>query len=103
MLQEKNMSQTDLAKRLNKHHSVITQWLSGTQNFTIDTLSDIETALGIHLFQIIEPQPIVIACHFVIKQEVSTVRAYHLSDSEPISSNNFSLSNTKTPKERAYA
>jgi transcriptional regulator with XRE-family HTH domain len=103
VMQEKNISQTDLAKRLKKHHSVITQWLSGTQNFTLDTLSDIENVLGINLIQTFEPQPIVIECHFVIRQEVSAVSPNHLSDSEPFSRNNFSLSNTKTPKERAFA
>ena len=102
-MQEKNVSQTELAKRLKKHHSVITQWLSGTQNFTIDTLSDIETALGISLFQTIEPQPIVIKCHFIVKQNVSAISPNHLSDSEPISRNNFSLSNKKASKQRAYA
>jgi transcriptional regulator with XRE-family HTH domain len=102
-MQEKNISQKELAKRLDKHHSVVTLWLSGTQNFTIDTLSDIETALGINLFQTIEPQPIVIEFHFVVEQKISPVGAYHLSDSEPISRNSFSLSNTKTPKERARA
>jgi len=32
-----------------KHPSVITKWLSGTHNFTIDTLVDLEIALNISL------------------------------------------------------
>ena len=55
-MQQKGISQIQLAQKLNKHHSVITKWLSGTQNFTIDTLSDIEYALGINLFLLSEPQ-----------------------------------------------
>ena len=58
-LQEKNISQTQLAQMLGKHHSVVTKWLSGKHNFTIDTLSDIETALGVNLIQVTEIQPIV--------------------------------------------
>ena len=59
-LHEKNITQTQLAQMLGKHHSVITKWLSGTHNFTIDTLSDIENALGINLIQLIDNQPIIV-------------------------------------------
>jgi ribosome-binding protein aMBF1 (putative translation factor) len=38
-----------LAEALEQNPSVITKWLSGTHNFTSDTLSDIEEVLGISL------------------------------------------------------
>lgn len=38
-----------LADALNQKPSVITKWLSGTHNFTSDTLSDIGDVLGIEL------------------------------------------------------
>ena len=57
-MKEKGISQIVLAKKLGKHHSVITKWLSGTQNFTIDTLSDIESVLDIKLFQLVDIQSI---------------------------------------------
>ena len=53
-MKEKGISQILLAQKLGKHHSVITKWLSGTHNFTIDTLSDIEYILDIDLFQLEE-------------------------------------------------
>lgn len=45
----KGWRNTQLAKALKQKPSVITKWLSGTHNFTADTLSDIEDELGIKL------------------------------------------------------
>lgn len=42
-------SKSEFATRMNQQPSVVTRWLSGTQNFTLDTLSDIEEMLGIQL------------------------------------------------------
>jgi ribosome-binding protein aMBF1 (putative translation factor) len=39
----------DLADKLGKYSSVISRWLKGNHNFTVDTLSDIEEILGIKL------------------------------------------------------
>ena len=44
-----NWSKLDLAKAFNKHPSIITKWLNGTYNFTIDTLVEIEEVLNIKL------------------------------------------------------
>lgn len=43
-----------LAAALNQLPSVISKWLSGTHNFTSDTLSDIEEVLGISLLAVDE-------------------------------------------------
>jgi len=48
----KGWRKTDLAKALNKRPSEITKWLSGTHNFNLDTLMDIEQVLGIRLLNI---------------------------------------------------
>ena len=48
-LEEKGWNKKDLAKAMDQYESVISKWLSGTHNFTIDTLFDIEQALGIIL------------------------------------------------------
>lgn len=45
----KGMSKKDFAQALGQHPSVISKWLSGTHNFTSDTLWDIEEKLGIDL------------------------------------------------------
>ncbi len=48
-METKGWKKVDLAKALNKEKSVITLWLSGTHNFKIDTLSDIERVLQVKL------------------------------------------------------
>lgn len=51
-LQQKGWTQTQLATALNKQVSVVSKWLSGTHNFTIDTLTDIEGILHVHLLNL---------------------------------------------------
>ena len=46
VLQRKGWSQADLARVTGKREAVVSRWMSGTHNFTIQTLSEIETAMG---------------------------------------------------------
>lgn len=46
VLQRKGWSQADLARSTGKREAVVSRWMSGTHNFTIQTLSEIETAMG---------------------------------------------------------
>jgi ribosome-binding protein aMBF1 (putative translation factor) len=48
-LKSKGWNRLQLAEALGKQPSIITRWLSGTHNFTSDTLSDIQTVLGVQL------------------------------------------------------
>jgi len=50
----KGWKNKDLAKALGKNPSEISKYLSGTHNFTIDTLSDLEEVLGIQLLNLKE-------------------------------------------------
>jgi transcriptional regulator with XRE-family HTH domain len=52
----KGWKKTDFARKIGKNPSEITKWLSGTHNFTIDTLSDIEDLLGINLVNVAEKE-----------------------------------------------
>jgi len=49
ILQQKDWGKKQFATRLSKQPSEITKWLSGTHNFTIDTLSDICHALDLDI------------------------------------------------------
>lgn len=48
----KHWSQADLARALNKPKPLVSRWLSGTHNFTIQTLAAIETALGYSIISV---------------------------------------------------
>lgn len=48
-LQAQKMTNRILAERLNISPSLVTKWLSGQHNFTVDTLVKIERVLGIEL------------------------------------------------------
>jgi transcriptional regulator with XRE-family HTH domain len=102
VMREKNISQKALAEKLGKKHSVITLWLSGTHNFTCETLSDIEIALDIKLFQYTEPQPIIKNYFIEVHQkvQVDNVKPEHKSDSnnELFSNANFSIPSPKRQK-----
>ena len=53
-LKAKGMKKGDLAKALNKQPSEISKWLSGTHNFTAETLWEIGDVLEINLINIKE-------------------------------------------------
>lgn len=48
-LEASGMSKKEFARRVGKQQSVITKWLSGTHNFTSDTLVEAQEVLGITL------------------------------------------------------
>lgn len=52
-LKAKGWKSLDLARELQlKSPSLVSKWLSGTHNFTIDTLADIQRVLGIRLLDV---------------------------------------------------
>ena len=51
-IKKKGWSKTYFADLVGQNPSVITKWLSGSHNFTIDTLTDIGLVLGVDLLQI---------------------------------------------------
>jgi ribosome-binding protein aMBF1 (putative translation factor) len=51
-LKRKGWQKKEFARMMGKRPSEITRWLSGTHNFTMDTLSDLEPILGIKLLNI---------------------------------------------------
>jgi transcriptional regulator with XRE-family HTH domain len=51
-IKAKKWKKKDLAEALNKRPSEITKWLSGTHNFTVDTLWQLEKVLDIELIKL---------------------------------------------------
>ncbi len=54
ILEERGLRQKDLASMLDKNESEISKWMRGTHNFTIETISQIENVLGVHILQVVE-------------------------------------------------
>ena len=57
ILEEKGLKQKDLAERLGKSEAEISKWMRGTHNFTIDTLSSIESALDAPILEVYHSRP----------------------------------------------
>ena len=53
ILEEQGLKQRDLAERLHKNESEISKWMRGSHNFTIETISAIETALNAPILSVV--------------------------------------------------
>ena len=74
-LEQRNMTQKDLARMMGKTETEVSRWLSGTHNFTIATIAKITTVLG---EAIIQPTSSVVHSYMLPQQE----RSIYLSDPE---------------------
>lgn len=52
ILKERNLTQRDFARLLNKRDSEISKWLTGRHNFTMQTIAHIQNVLGCNLVNI---------------------------------------------------
>jgi ribosome-binding protein aMBF1 (putative translation factor) len=51
-MKAKGLGKKQFADKVGRKPSEITKWLSGTHNFTIETLADIERVLGIRILNL---------------------------------------------------
>lgn len=70
---------SDFAKKLNKQNSEISKWLSGTHNFTTETLMLLQNELSINLI------------NSVIEEKVE-LKGFHFETKAPNKNNSFNLS-----------
>ena len=56
ILEEKGMSQKDLAHALGKTETEVSRWLYGTHNLTTATIAKISVALGQDIIQVVRPR-----------------------------------------------
>lgn len=52
ILEERNISQKEFAKSLNKKPSEVSKWLTGLHNLTLKSITKMEVALGVDLINI---------------------------------------------------
>lgn len=62
LIRTQSMSKSEFAEKMSKNPSEISKWLSGTHNFTIDTLVEIATALNVEVGELFvsEQKPVTI-------------------------------------------
>ncbi len=53
---ESGLNKSEFASKMDKNPSEISKWLSGTHNFTIDTLVEISKALNINVEELFAPE-----------------------------------------------
>ncbi|MCO5286195.1 MAG: helix-turn-helix domain-containing protein [Chitinophagaceae bacterium] len=56
LITARGWGKSEFAEKVNKNPSEITKWLSGTQNFTIDTLAEIGVALNMPVSELFAPK-----------------------------------------------
>lgn len=61
ILVSKGYKQKDLAAMLGKSEAEVSKWMRGTHNFTIDTLLNIETALGAPILKVCKEEDLCMA------------------------------------------
>lgn len=64
-IKAKGLSYKQFALMMDQYESVVSKWLSGTHNFTADTLFDIEEKLGIKLVSFSEVETIVVERKYI--------------------------------------
>lgn len=58
LITARGWGKSEFAEKVNKNPSEITKWLSGTQNFTIDTLAEIGVILNMPVSELIAPKKV---------------------------------------------
>ena len=90
-INRKKWKKSEFAEKIGKSPSEVSKWLSGTHNFTADTLWDIEMVLGIKLISIeedkeltIKYQPLVFHVQSEVGAEIESVFDKMLDQSKPL-------------------
>lgn len=66
LMRAKGWNKSQFAERVGKNPSEITKWLSGTQNFTVDVLTEIASALSVELTALFGQQQV----HVLYRNEI---------------------------------
>lgn len=60
ILERQGKTQRDLAQLMGKSESEISKWMQGTHNFTLKSISKIESVLGEKLFEVLKNDEVVV-------------------------------------------
>ena len=104
-IEAKGWTRKEFAERLDKHPSEVTKWLSGTHNFTHDTLIDIQEELDIKLISL-EPAVTKVVYQLnvtVVAQKLPVEYFQNYGNLLSGATTDFSLQSISKTKEKAYA
>lgn len=78
----KGWNQKKFAEKMGKLPSEICKWLSGTHNFTVDTLFEISDILGIQLINLAtaKPKPAFKPLNLILMQSKTKFTSFEISD-----------------------
>jgi hypothetical protein len=91
-MKKNGYNKIQFAQAMQVQPSMVTRWLSGTQNFTLDTLYDIEKLLSICIVNVIEPPLIQLIDHLHVTVVSSSNK---LPAGMPAGNLNYDLSDLK--------
>lgn len=91
-LAEKGWSQKQLAQQMGKQPSEISKWLSGTHNFTLDTLSDLAQVLDIKLLCVKDDESKVVTQTVILYGRIQVSANRHHPVGVPVQWNSFKAS-----------
>ncbi len=90
ILEDKQMTQKDLAGKLGKQPSEISKWLNGEHNFTLRSLAKLQAELGEVLLEVPQSKPKV--CVNKVKSFKLMIPAFAHHFSKPVENNNAAVS-----------
>lgn len=100
-MKEKRYNRQQFAQVMEVHPSIITRWLSGDHNFTVETLFEIEEHLDIQLIAIDKPVCKHISFHMIVgsekPQEINKSIVGRLSDLSKITNDKSYSTNLEIP------
>lgn len=91
-LAEKSWTQKQLAQKMGKQPSEISKWLSGTHNFTLDTLSDLARILDVKLLCVKDDEPKVVTQTVVLYGRIQVAANRQHPVGAPVQWNSFKAS-----------
>lgn len=74
LIEANGLGKGEFAKMANKNSSEVSKWLSGTQNFTIDTLSEIAVALGVTVADLFVSKNVQVVNEFKIVVSIPNIQ-----------------------------
>ena len=102
LMQERGWGKSQFAEKVDRNPSEITKWLSGSHNFTLDTLTDISMVFGISLSELYAPKEIQVIYKTNIVVRTEYVESPYRNLATPFGGNRGKYVNSMLPQSNQY-